>query len=178
MDGADVPHVQARPPRRASRSRPGDSERHQARVSQAERHAERRTAHRRQVVAIQQHRLLVSLAFPRQPAGERARYSTHWRAAQRRRTGRRHEEVTPPRARSGKGALQRRHPAEVLNATVVELALDSIISIDHEGRVIEFNPAAERTFGYKRADVIGKLMAELIIPPAFRQQHYAGMRRY
>lgn len=86
--------------------------------------------------------------------------------------------MTPPRARGGKSALQRRHPAEVLNATVVELALDSIISIDHQGRVIEFNPAAERTFGYKRADVIGKLMAELIIPPQLRQQHYAGIRRY
>lgn len=53
----------------------------------------------------------------------------------------------------GKRELELKHPAEVLNATVVELALDCIVSIDHEGRVIEFNPAAERTFGYKRADV-------------------------
>jgi two-component system sensor histidine kinase/response regulator len=84
--------------------------------------------------------------------------------------------VTRPR---GEGrALVRRHPAEVLNATVVELALDCIISIDHEGRIIEFNPAAERTFGYARADVLGKLMAELIIPPHLRRRHYAGMRRY
>ena len=72
----------------------------------------------------------------------------------------------------------RRHPAEVLNATVVELALDCIISIDHEGRILEFNPAAEKTFGYKRSDAIGHLMAELIIPPHLRRQHYAGMRRY
>jgi len=86
--------------------------------------------------------------------------------------------MTPSRPRSKERALERRHPAEVLNATVVELALDCIVSIDHEGRVIEFNPAAERTFGYKRADVLGKLMAELIIPPHLRQQHYAGMRRY
>jgi PAS domain S-box-containing protein len=86
--------------------------------------------------------------------------------------------VTPPRTRGGKRALELKHPAEVLNATVVELALDCIVSIDHEGRVIEFNPAAERTFGYKRADVLGKLMAELIIPPHLRQQHFAGIRRY
>ena len=82
------------------------------------------------------------------------------------------------RTRGEGRALGRRHPAEVLNATVVELALDCIISIDHEGRIIEFNPAAERTFGYKRADVMGHLMAELIIPPNLRRQHYAGMRRY
>jgi len=86
--------------------------------------------------------------------------------------------MTPSRPRGKRRELERRHPAEVLNATVVELALDCIVSIDHQGRVIEFNPAAERTFGYKRADVLGKLMAELIIPPHLRQQHYAGMRRY
>ena len=80
------------------------------------------------------------------------------------------------RAREGRAIG--RHPAEVLNATVVELALDCIISIDHEGRILEFNPAAERTFGYQRADVLGHLMAELIIPPHLRRQHYAGMRRY
>jgi PAS domain S-box-containing protein len=83
--------------------------------------------------------------------------------------------MTPPR---GRRALERRHPSEVLSSTMVELSIDCIVSIDHEGRVIEFNPAAERTFGYKRADVLGKLMAELIIPPHLRQQHYAGMRRY
>jgi PAS domain S-box-containing protein len=83
--------------------------------------------------------------------------------------------MNPPR---GKRALERRHPSEVLSSTMVELSLDCIVSIDHEGRVIEFNPAAEATFGYKRADVLGKLMAELIIPPHLRQQHFAGMRRY
>ena len=57
-------------------------------------------------------------------------------------------------------------------------ALDAVVSIDAEGHVIEFNPAAERTFGYRRADVIGKEMATLIIPPDLREQHRAGLARY
>lgn len=52
------------------------------------------------------------------------------------------------------------------------------MSIDHEGRITEFNPAAERLFGYRRDDVMGRPMAELIIPPHLRAAHYAGLRRY
>ena len=56
---------------------------------------------------------------------------------------------------------------------ILEAALDCIITIDHEGRIVEFNPAAERTFGYRRAEVIGKEMAALMIPSALRE----GYRR-
>lgn len=52
------------------------------------------------------------------------------------------------------------------------------MSIDHEGRILEFNPAAERLFGYRRADVMGRSMAELIVPPQMRAAHYAGLQRY
>jgi PAS domain S-box-containing protein len=57
-------------------------------------------------------------------------------------------------------------------------ALDCIISIDHEGRVLEFNPAAERTFGYREDEVVGKELASLIIPPAVREQHRRGLAHY
>jgi PAS domain S-box-containing protein len=67
---------------------------------------------------------------------------------------------------------------EARKAAMVETALDCIITIDHEDRVVEFNPAAERTFGYARADVLGKPMAELIVPSALRERHYEGLRRY
>ena len=42
----------------------------------------------------------------------------------------------------------------------METALDCIITIDHEGKVIEFNPAAERTFGYRRDQVVGREVVE------------------
>ena len=80
------------------------------------------------------------------------------------------------RRRAAGGTLR---DAEVVrNATIVDLALDAIISIDHEGRIVEFNPAAERMFGYPRADVMGRPMADLIIPPHLRAAHFAGLHRY
>ncbi|MGH2557014.1 MAG: PAS domain S-box protein, partial [Actinomycetota bacterium] len=68
--------------------------------------------------------------------------------------------------------------SEARKSAIVEAALDSIITIDHEGHIIEFNPAAEKTFGYPRSDVIGREMAELIIPPSLRDQHRAGLAHY
>ncbi len=62
--------------------------------------------------------------------------------------------------------------------SIVQSALDCIISMDARGNVREFNPAAERTFGYRREDVIGRELASLIIPPAMRERHRAGMARY
>jgi diguanylate cyclase (GGDEF)-like protein/PAS domain S-box-containing protein len=60
---------------------------------------------------------------------------------------------------------------------MLEAALDCVISIDHLGRIVEFNPAAERTFGWARADVIGKDMARLLIPERLRAAHRAGAQR-
>src|SRR5262249_30946506 len=56
--------------------------------------------------------------------------------------------------------------------------LDCIITMNHQGMIIEFNPAAEKTFGYKRDEVIGKSMAELIVPPSLRERHYRGLAHY
>jgi PAS domain S-box-containing protein len=66
---------------------------------------------------------------------------------------------------------------EARKAAVLETALDSIITIDQQGHILDFNPAAERTFGYSRAEALGREMAELIIPPALRDRHRAGLKR-
>src|SRR4029078_4086890 len=68
--------------------------------------------------------------------------------------------------------------SETRKAAFFRTALDCIISIDHDGRVLEFNPAAERTFGYRKDEVLGKELASLIIPPAMRDQHRQGLARY
>ncbi|HEX4749745.1 MAG TPA: PAS domain S-box protein [Bryobacteraceae bacterium] len=80
--------------------------------------------------------------------------------------------------------LQRARGEEALRtgesrkAAILESALDCIITIDRNSRVLEFNPAAERTFGYSKAEAIGRLLPELIIPPDLRAQHYGGMEHY
>jgi PAS domain S-box-containing protein len=60
----------------------------------------------------------------------------------------------------------------------IESAIDSIIVMDHDGNIIEFNPAAEQCFGYNKYEILGKPLAELIIPQRFRDQHNQGMQQY
>jgi PAS domain S-box-containing protein len=64
-----------------------------------------------------------------------------------------------------------------LRATL-DAALDAIVTMDHEGRIVAFNEAAERTFGYLAEEAIGREMAELIVPPALRERHRRGLARY
>jgi PAS domain S-box-containing protein len=61
---------------------------------------------------------------------------------------------------------------------VLDSAIDSVITMNHEGHVVEFNPAAEHTFGYRRSDAVGKLVRELIVPPHLRDQHQRGLEHY
>ena len=68
--------------------------------------------------------------------------------------------------------------SELLTAAILESALDCIITADHHGRITEFNPAAERTFGYRRQDVVGLPLADVIVPPSLREQHRTGFARY
>jgi PAS domain S-box-containing protein len=68
--------------------------------------------------------------------------------------------------------------SEVRKAAIVDSALDCIVTIDHEGCITEFNPAAENTFGHRRDEVLGKHLADVIIPPSLREQHRQGFARY
>jgi PAS domain S-box-containing protein len=61
---------------------------------------------------------------------------------------------------------------------ILDSALDAIVTIDGSGTILEFNLAAERTFGRSRSEVLGKQMAELLIPPSLRDAHYRGMKRF
>ncbi len=61
---------------------------------------------------------------------------------------------------------------------ILESALDAIITMDHEGRITAFNPAAEKMFGYERTRAVGAPLADLIIPPALRERHRRGLGAY
>ena len=66
--------------------------------------------------------------------------------------------------------------SEGRNRAVVESALDAIVAMNHEGLIVGFNPAAERMFGHRSADVIGRALADVIIPPALRERSSPGAR--
>lgn len=68
--------------------------------------------------------------------------------------------------------------SEVRKAAIVDSALDCIVTIDHEGCITEFNPPAEHTFGYRRDEVLGRHLSDVIIPPSLREKHRQGFARY
>ena len=77
-----------------------------------------------------------------------------------------------------KQAQAKLREAEALKAEIIDSALDCIVTMDEDGRIVEFNPAAERTFGYSREQALGQKVRELIIPEEMRQYHDAGFRRF
>jgi len=61
---------------------------------------------------------------------------------------------------------------------ILKSALDCVVTIDHEGKIIDFNPAAEQTFGYASASVVGKKMVDFLVPLSLRPQHEHGFARF
>lgn len=57
-------------------------------------------------------------------------------------------------------------------------ANDPVITIDEGGRIIDWNRAAERVFGWSRDEAMGRLLTELIIPAQHRRPHREGIQRF
>jgi PAS domain S-box-containing protein len=61
---------------------------------------------------------------------------------------------------------------------ILETALDAVVSIDSGGKITGWNPQAEAVFGWKREEILGRLLADTIIPHLRREAHRDGLRRY
>jgi PAS domain S-box-containing protein len=57
-------------------------------------------------------------------------------------------------------------------------APDSVLGMNTQGLVTDWNPGAERILGWSREEALGRRMSELIIPLEYRDAHEQGMRRY
>ncbi len=68
--------------------------------------------------------------------------------------------------------------SEARKNSILETSLDCIVMIDAESRILEWNRAAEKTFGYRREEVIEKQLPDTIIPPGLRDAHRRGMEHY
>jgi len=77
--------------------------------------------------------------------------------------------------KQGEEALRR---SEAHKAAVLETALDAIVSIDEEGKVLEWNSAAARIFGYSRELAIGRELTELIVPRSNQDLQRKGLARF
>ena len=68
--------------------------------------------------------------------------------------------------------------SEARKAAIVETALDCIITIDTQSRVLEWNGAAEKTFGYSREEALNAPLHQLIVPEKLREAHRAGLNHW
>ena len=68
--------------------------------------------------------------------------------------------------------------AEARRVAMLESALDAIVTMDATGCIVDFNAAAERTFGYEREEVSGRRLSEVIVPPQLRARHDEGFARH
>ncbi|WP_445150926.1 PAS domain S-box protein [Baekduia sp. Peel2402] len=76
------------------------------------------------------------------------------------------------------GQLVERRLADARHRATLQAALDCVVTMDAQGKVVEFNAAAERTFGYNSTQAVGHDMADLIVPPELREPHRRGLHRY
>src|SRR5690606_27062743 len=75
-------------------------------------------------------------------------------------------------------ALARAAEGEARARVTVDTARDAFIGIDSAGAIVAWNAQAERPSGWRLDEVIGRNLAELVVPPAYRDAHNEGLRRF
>ena len=75
-------------------------------------------------------------------------------------------------------AIARLEESEARANLIVDTAHDALVGIDRAGRIVEWNAQACATFGWTRAEAIGRSLTETIIPLEFRAAHTEGLRRF
>lgn len=77
--------------------------------------------------------------------------------------------------RRAEEALRR---GEARTRTILESALDCVVTFDERLRIVEFNSASERTFGHRRDEALGRDVTELLVPPQHRSALTVALRRF
>jgi two-component system, LuxR family, sensor kinase FixL len=68
--------------------------------------------------------------------------------------------------------------AQARKNSILESSLDPIITINHDGVIVEFNRAAEVTFGHSREKVLGTRPSDVLFPPSLSAEHRSRIERY
>jgi PAS domain S-box-containing protein len=68
--------------------------------------------------------------------------------------------------------------SKIAYQTLLDNSFDAIIAIDAEGMITIWNHRAESMFGWQAEEVIGKPLTQTIIPPAYREAHINGLKRF
>src|SRR5207237_9026602 len=78
----------------------------------------------------------------------------------------------------GAQALRELGESEERTRLILANALDAVVTIDIDGRIIAWSGQAEKLFGWRAADVLHRLLSETIIPAAYREAHERGLARF
>ena len=76
------------------------------------------------------------------------------------------------------GTEQALRDSEARHGAVLDAAFDGIVTMDRHGLIVDFNRAAERIFGYRREEAVGRPVAELLVPADLRGAHRAGLEHH
>ncbi len=79
------------------------------------------------------------------------------------------------RARLAADALRR---GQERSRAIIDTALDGVLLMDSGGAIVDWNPAAERIFGWRREEILGQPLADCVIPEELRDAHRRGLERY
>ncbi len=75
-------------------------------------------------------------------------------------------------------ANQALRDSETRVRVILDNALDAVIRIDCEGRIISWNPQAEKLSGWSQSEAVGRSLAETIIPSRHQESHRKGLERF
>jgi len=70
------------------------------------------------------------------------------------------------------------HESQELTRAILDRAFDAIISMDVDGRVINWNKRAESIFGWSSSEIIGKTLSGIVLPPRYRESYEKGLERF
>ena len=76
------------------------------------------------------------------------------------------------------GVVTALEASDLRQAAVIGASLDAIIVMDEAGRITDFNPAAERIFDQRAAEVFGQEAIDTIIPAPAREGYRRGLARF
>lgn len=68
--------------------------------------------------------------------------------------------------------------SDEIKGTILNSALDAVISVDEDGEIREFNPSAEQMFGYVVEEATGKNISELFFFPGLERHHRVSFKQY
>lgn len=75
-------------------------------------------------------------------------------------------------------ALAALRESEARKTAILGTVQDAVVATDQDGRIVEFNPAAERMFGFAREEILGHEVGDTLIPAYMRERHRRAMADY